>query len=393
MAEYIKQIELVQNGDTKIIDIGTPNLVDSPYLELKELRDNGKLVPGVWYRITDYSCTLNESLAIPIKSANHFFDIVVLALSQRTLSEECFAMPRVADSYFTGCNLLSWKIWYCFDNDTQKYSWAHPNGRGVIYRMIDENGNDAPYDFKNILTSDGGVSKYTFNRTDNNTDLSLTHSCSNNVIKPYYTGGQYTLNNIILSSSSNIFNNLFDAGCYNIKLGDNATDNYFGGDCCNITLGDECANNVFGQGSKFVYMGSYCQNNIIGKDCEGVVFGSVGNSEQPIYKNGVLDNNKITAKNYYRGIKVDDTVSNISLDLETKTTTPSASKYLTNIHVHHGIYGGSRSEKGDGHFTYTVNTSNPIMMINVDRYSQPYELNISLDSLSNKASGLVMWYV
>ncbi len=38
------------------------------------------------------------------------------------------------------------------DNDNTRFYWADTeNGRGVIYRLIDEYNNDLPYDFKNIL--------------------------------------------------------------------------------------------------------------------------------------------------------------------------------------------------------------------------------------------------
>lgn len=40
---------------------------------------------------------------------------------------------------------------YCLDNDTTRFNWADTiNGKGVIYRMIDEFDNDLPFDFKNI---------------------------------------------------------------------------------------------------------------------------------------------------------------------------------------------------------------------------------------------------
>jgi hypothetical protein len=40
---------------------------------------------------------------------------------------------------------------YCLDNDTTRFEWADANnGKGVIYWMRDEFGNEAPYDFKNI---------------------------------------------------------------------------------------------------------------------------------------------------------------------------------------------------------------------------------------------------
>ena len=56
-----------------------------------------------------------------------------------------------SNEYFADANLNAWKIWYCLDNDDTRYKWADTeNGKGVIWRMIDEWGNDCPYDFKNV---------------------------------------------------------------------------------------------------------------------------------------------------------------------------------------------------------------------------------------------------
>jgi hypothetical protein len=47
--------------------------------------------------------------------------------------------------------LEAWQLKYCLDNDTSRFAWAdNVNGKGVIYRMVDEFNNDVPYDFKNI---------------------------------------------------------------------------------------------------------------------------------------------------------------------------------------------------------------------------------------------------
>lgn len=235
---------------------------------LVDLRDAGRLIPGAWYRIIDYQCSAvvddyAAGYGIEVMCAEHQFDILVLAVDDSTLSEEARAMHHDGDSYFDHCNLNAWKLWYCLDNDTQRFAWANnleqvnaiqedyfgyylqyvgtmedptspgrtlylwgnneewaidmindlnggegwnafqspiyftttvrnpavdstgavlvkynygdeqtpdwgwsredsipidavecdgdPIGRGVIYRMIDENNNDCPYDFKNIM--------------------------------------------------------------------------------------------------------------------------------------------------------------------------------------------------------------------------------------------------
>ena len=116
--------------------------------ELKALRGNSQLVAGTWYRITDYTCTTTQE---GTRSAGHPFDVIVRADSENKLNEEAFAIQHEGDTYFADRNLSAWKIWYCLDNDTNRFAWADAtNGKGVIYRMIDEFNNDVPYDFKNI---------------------------------------------------------------------------------------------------------------------------------------------------------------------------------------------------------------------------------------------------
>lgn len=122
--------------------------VNITYNDLVTNRNQNKLIPGSYYRITDYVTTTTDTES---RSMGHQFDIVVLAINESTLSEEAFAEHHEGDTYFTNSNLAAWKIWYALDNDTSRFAWADStNGKGVIYRMIDEHRNDVPYDFKNI---------------------------------------------------------------------------------------------------------------------------------------------------------------------------------------------------------------------------------------------------
>ena len=121
------------------------------YADLVALRDAGKLKAGMFYRITDYvTTTIQENT----QSAGHAFDVIVMATDSQTLSEEARAIVHEGDTYFTeaGANLAAWKVWYALDNDSTRFAWADAeNGKGVIYRLIDEWNNDCPYDFKNII--------------------------------------------------------------------------------------------------------------------------------------------------------------------------------------------------------------------------------------------------
>ena len=128
-------------------------MTETTYAELKSMRDNGTLTPGMWYRITDYECTTTQENTT---SAGNKFDVIVLATSANTLSEQARAInhtPQEGETdYFANSNLSAWKIWYCLDNNTNRFTWADAiNGKGVIYRMIDEWDNECEYDFKNIM--------------------------------------------------------------------------------------------------------------------------------------------------------------------------------------------------------------------------------------------------
>ena len=70
-------------------DIYDEQVCELRYAQLKYLRDNGKLIPGNFYRITDYETTTTQEESI---SANHKFDIVVSALSKNQLSENASAV-------------------------------------------------------------------------------------------------------------------------------------------------------------------------------------------------------------------------------------------------------------------------------------------------------------
>ena len=67
------------------------SLISITYNELKELRDNGKLIPGQQYRITDYECTTSQ---FETKSAGHKFDIIVIADDEKTLNENARAIKH-----------------------------------------------------------------------------------------------------------------------------------------------------------------------------------------------------------------------------------------------------------------------------------------------------------
>ena len=176
--------------------------------DLRTLRDDGELIPGMKYRIIDYDCT---TIQAGTDSAHNQFDVIVLALSKDTLSEEAWAIMHdniydvtfyggvtkkcyiyyfystavedyrynVVDietleggsfqtdeitvntndktaicvydttemvvnnlqyNYFQNSNLSAWKVWYCLDNDTARFAWAQIEREGVTYYPWEQNG-------------------------------------------------------------------------------------------------------------------------------------------------------------------------------------------------------------------------------------------------------------
>ena len=274
-------ISAIVGGTTAATEL----LVKIRWAELKALISNSQLVPGQQYMITDYTCTTTQAAT---KSARHVFDIIVTADSTNALNEEARAIQHEGDTYFADSNLSAWKIWYCIDNDTNRFGWADSvNGKGVIYRMIDEFNNDVPYDFKNIQfyrkwdetkqlwcimsTDNTGVPCYTFSSkgdssTASFTDMSLSASNDvySNVIKEYIKSKKQTLNN----------NCFFGTMCYKNTFGVNCSENTFGNQCINNSFGNFCYATSFRHGGGGNLFGSNCDSNSFGVGCSGNTFGS-----------------------------------------------------------------------------------------------------------------------
>ena len=317
------------------------------WTEIKQLRDAGHLDDGTLYRITDYETTVaNDPEA---RSAGHPFDLVVMALDAGTLSERAWAMRSARDTagYFAGAKLESWQVWYCLDNDTTRFQWADTaTGKGVIYRLIDEWGNDCPYDFKNVqfkrcLTSGDFVDNvvddaewpntyyilspsmngqadmtadetdykwlYTFTYLEQMQDVrdaSLINevnavfksayynkACNCNEMQAYYIGefiddttfATQALNNIVLSS-------------YDEENGAavNMYGNKWGAGCFNMTFHEHCYGNSFGVNCYYL-IGFKLYYNTFGNDCNSNTFGNSCNYNT--FGNGCEDN---TFGNYFR---------------------------------------------------------------------------------------------
>ena len=335
--DVITNIKSLSN-QIKSLQHNSRNLVYILWSSLKELRDNGKLIEGTQYRITDYQCTTVQE---DTQSAGHQFDIIVTADSNNKLNEVARAIQHDGDTYFSRSKLEAWKIWYRLDNDTTHFAWADAtNGKGVIYRMIDEWNNDCPYDFKNIqfkrykitkanssdlvgkylgldenrnpasINVDKNDSKmfYTFSYLGafqeltgyegnvledasiiGNTlasDVSSPYGVLNNSIKRIINTTSEGSDIIVVESTETIqiLNNIvfltnigddnFYYGCYNNSFGNNCSFNSFGNDCSFNSFGSGCYYNFFGNDCYDNSFGNGCCYNSFGNGCDDNYFGS-----------------------------------------------------------------------------------------------------------------------
>lgn len=263
--------------------------------ELKTLRDSGSLVPGQQYRITNYVATTYDDLWS--RSANLPFDIIVIADSITNLSEHARAAVHEGDTYFASSNLEAWDVWYCLDNDSNRFSWAdNANGKGVIYRLVDEWQNDVPYDFKGIQfvaypadEEEDYVFRYTFDSGDDvdNFDCSIAPNSDlgamENKIGPYREGSRALMLNYIVFKGGYCIGNTIEDDCSYVTFGSNSMYNVigrygyqieFGGDCHYNTLAQFATECTLGGGCSYNSLGNNCQNIILGASCGSNVFGA-----------------------------------------------------------------------------------------------------------------------
>lgn len=182
------------------------------------------------------------------------------ALTPIVVEDGELIVSPIPETKIVPVNMNAWELKYCLDNDKDLFDWAETEGKGVIYYLKDEFGNEAPYDFKNAmfrryqvssvgnailnglrnlyLYQDGYYSLtrnnnskywYTLASSDGSTDGSLFGECTYNVINPY----------IYLSpKGKNI------RGINNIVL-QNANRNSLGHNCFDITVLNSCEGNAF----------------------------------------------------------------------------------------------------------------------------------------------------
>lgn len=252
--------------------------------KLRKLVSNGALVPGMWYRLTDYAFLVNSGEAVTSRSTDTPFDLLILAISSTTLCEECLVTHHDGDTYFANNDLGKWRVWYELKNADCAWLPLESGGRGAIYRMIDEFGNDLPYDFKNAMFVPLGGSSacLTFGETS---DLSLLGPANGgayeNKVKPH----------IKQSNGQRLFPNVhFSGPAHHNEVGGN----------CNVAeikgehnkIGNECITvQIEGESSSYNTIGDRCFNIYINGDENE--FNEIGDGCGAIWLYGSNSDNKI----------------------------------------------------------------------------------------------------
>lgn len=185
-----------------------------------------------------------------------------------------------AISYFQNNQLSVWDIKYSLDNNTNRFAWANNSGKGVIYYMKDEYGNEATYDFKNVLYNGFYTFNYNIDGTNYDGSVKYGHKCFGNKLCSDLTDEVGTnkpgLPKIIFKNryqdSVCKFNN-FSSNSWNIVFGNNCSSNIFKGKAENLSFADDCILNTFGENCVGIELNNACSHNLFGNDCESIKLG------------------------------------------------------------------------------------------------------------------------
>lgn len=161
-----KRIDQLLSIVEKISETGWAQdlIISTTYEELRELKKQNKLSPGMQYRITDF---VTETSQTGTRSAGHAFDVIVIAIDESHFANEALAMKHDGDSYFANNNLSGWRVWYDFDNDTSRHAWAKKWADEVPQRWTTQWGileeklnNDESTNYTEAIVD--GASKYLY---------------------------------------------------------------------------------------------------------------------------------------------------------------------------------------------------------------------------------------
>lgn len=320
------------------------------YSQLVSKISNSELVKGRKYRITDYvTTTRSEELGgnnpdidyYDYKSAKHPFDLLVLATSETNINANAKAVLHEGDTYFEYCDLDKWQIWYSVEN--QKCRWGDYGGKGVIYRMIDEWGNDCPYDFKNIMfkrmvTNDkldetNGTLKwvYTFDSgydEDNSKgDCIVYNNRIGNYIFDDDGGPGIYLNDIVFLGFC--YNNVFGKDCHSMTLHRACHDNKFGDKVSSVVVRNNTYDNTIGNNCEYITINNGSYSNTIKDGCAHIRFGDASNAGGSLCRYNVVGDgngyiniyNTDNSNDYLQNIYIAPGINNTGTDLNISTIT------------------------------------------------------------------------
>lgn len=290
------------------------------YSEFVAKVDNGELMEGCLYRITDYETVVTgDSLTT---APDHGFDLIVLATSNNSYSNKCWAAPTGRYQYppYPNCQLDKWQIWWSHERTNQ--IWVPEAGhKGVIYRMIDEWGNDCPYDFKSIMLKVPAIVS----------DVNGTLGTVENLADSYYPTFTIMIDSEIQDAS--VYLNSFEDNstfCANNVIKSSIVDGYNDEDSspfpyvmflasCGDTYSDLSSkriyNNVIGESTTGVLFFAECNyfnfsNNSIGKNSQGIRLIA---RQDDLQNTGTILNNNFGGNCEYIFLEASD-ISNNSID-------------------------------------------------------------------------------
>ena len=129
----------------------TDNFTNTTFSELTSLKANNELVPGKYYRISDFQLMWwNQSVNdATVKMGLSAEPLIVLALSGDKISHEAKSEVYPQDTIYYDVDAISSYSWGTANTDT-----AIPNFKGWIYRRIDHKLNiDIPWDWRHITVN------------------------------------------------------------------------------------------------------------------------------------------------------------------------------------------------------------------------------------------------
>lgn len=295
-----RELNSINDIISSIRDEEKPLLIDITYEELFDLCVRENLVPGMQYRITDYTyakqdgsltfvgdfirdnISTEDTITVNYRGKGYMFDLIITADSNNSINAEARVVQHEYAEGETPDILINrdfskWKVKYDVENNTDKYEWADTDGKGVIYELEDEFGNRCPYDFVNI--------EYALLPNEYYPTFSAIGESGNvhhNIIEPYIKDGVHRLNAITIEAMS-CFNNKFGNNCYLITNTGSGSP-YFK----NNEVKDTCYNASFGRNAKNITINANCSNWSIGDNCYSINIGvnndnwNIGNSSHDI---------------------------------------------------------------------------------------------------------------